>query len=126
PESATGAAFISAFVQADRVPVKACLLPSMMRLRCFWSSQSFGRFFLTLEPLGVEDAGFIDAFVSVRTKEIALCLQEIRWKASRAITVVIRQRGKKRGDWYAELDSCRDDESPFRLRSFDGSGEIPV
>jgi hypothetical protein len=53
-------------------------------------------------------------------------LQEIRWKASGAITVEIRQRGRKRGDRYTELDSCRNDEAPFRLRSFDGPGEIPV
>ena len=62
----------------------------------------------------------------MRTKEIALRLQEIRWKASRAITVEIRQRGRKCGDRYAELDSCRNDEAPFRLRSLDGPGEIPI
>src|SRR4029077_13387288 len=53
-------------------------------------------------------------------------LQEIRWKASRAITVVIRQRGRKRGHRYAELDSGRDNEPPFRLRFFYGPGEISV
>ena len=98
----------------------------MMRLGRFW----FGRFlswrYLTLEPFGMEDAGLIDALVGMRTKEIALRLQEIRWKASGAITVIIRQRGRKRGYRYAELDGCRNDEAPFRLRSFDGLGEIPV
>ena len=98
----------------------------MMRLGRFWFGRFFGWCFLRLEPLGVEDAGLIDALVGMRTKEIALRLQEIRWKASRAITVIIRQRGRKRGDRYAELDSCRNDEAPFRLRSFDGPGEIPV
>src|SRR6266550_3492379 len=126
PESATGAALIDAFPQADSVPVKKYLLLGMMRLGRFW----FGRFFswlsLGLEPFGVEDAGLIGALVRMRTKEIALPLQEIRWKASRAITVVIRQRGRKRGDRYAKLDSCRHDEPPFRLRFFDGPGEIPV
>ena len=102
------------------------LLARVMRLVCFRFGRFFGGFFLRLEPFGVEDAGLIDALVRVRTKEIALRLQEIRWKTSRAITVVIRQRGRKRGDRYAELDSCRNDEAPFRLRSFDGSGEIPV
>src|SRR4029077_5287965 len=97
----------------------------MMRLVCFRFGRFFGGF-LRLEPLGVENAGLINAFVGVRTKEIALCLQEIRWKASGAITVEICQRGRKRWDRYAELDSCRNDEAPFRLRFFDGPSEIPV
>jgi hypothetical protein len=58
------------------------LLPRMMRLGGFWFGRSFSWLFLGLEPVGVEDTGFIDAFVSVRTEEIALRLQEIRWKAS--------------------------------------------
>ncbi len=74
----------------------------------------------------MEDAGLVNALVGVRTKEIALRLQEIRWKASRAITVVIRQRRRKRGDRYPELDSGRNNEAPFRLRSFDGPGEIAI
>ena len=74
----------------------------------------------------MKDAGLIGALICMRTEEVALRLQEIRREASRAITVVIRQRGRKRRDRYAELDSCRDDETPFRLRSFDGSGEILV
>jgi hypothetical protein len=98
----------------------------MMRLGRFWFSRFFNWLFLGLKPFRVEDAGFIDAFVSVRTKEIALRLQEIRWKASRAITVVIRQRRRKRGDRYPELDSGRNNEAPFRLRSFDGPGEIAI
>ena len=97
-----------------------------MRLVCFRFGRFFSWLFLSLQPFGVEDAGLINALVSVRTKEIALRLQEIRWKASRAITVVIRQRGRKRGDRYAELDSGRDNEPPFRLRFFDGPGEISV
>src|SRR6516162_8622528 len=97
-----------------------------MRLVCFRLGRFFGRFLLSLEPLGVKNAGLIGALICMRTKEIALRLQEIRRKASRAITVVIRQRGRKRGDRYAELDSCRNDEAPFWLRSFDGPGEIPV
>jgi len=98
----------------------------MMRLGRFWFGRFFSWRFLRLEPFGVEDAGLIDALIRMRTKEIALPLQEIRWKARRAITVEIRQRGRKRGDRYTELDSCRNDEAPFRLRSFDGPGEIPV
>jgi hypothetical protein len=62
----------------------------MMRLMCFRFRRFFGGFFLRLEPLGVEDAGFIDAFVGVGTKKIALSLQEIRWKAGGAITIEIR------------------------------------
>src|SRR5882757_11490879 len=98
----------------------------MMRLGRFWFSRFFSWLFLGLKPFGVEDAGLIDALVRMRTKEIALRLQEIRWKTSRAITVVIRQRGRKRGDRYAEFDSGRDNEPPFRLRFFDGPGEISV
>src|SRR5437762_4949565 len=102
------------------------LLARVMWLVCFRFDLFFGGFFLRLEPFSMEDAGLVDALVRVRTKEIALRLQQIRWKTRRAITVVIRQRGRKRGDRYAELDSCRNDEAPFRLSSFDGSGEIPV
>src|SRR6476660_9320886 len=97
-----------------------------MRLVCFRFGRFFSWLFLSFQPFGVEDAGFINPLVSVRTKEIALGLQEIRWKASRAITVVIRQRGRKRGHRYAELDSGRDNEPPFRLRFFYGASEISV
>ena len=97
-----------------------------MRLVCFRFGRFFGGLSVGLEPLGVENAGFIDAFVGVCTKEIALRLQEICRKASGAITVEIRQRGRKRGDRNAELNSCRNDKTPFRLRSFDGSREILV
>src|SRR5260370_5446430 len=98
----------------------------MMRLGRLWFSRFFSWLFLGLKPVGVENVGLINAFVGVRTKEIALCLQEICWRASGAIPVEIRQRGRKRGDRYTKLDSCRNDEAPFRLRSFDGPGEIPV
>src|SRR6516162_3584923 len=97
-----------------------------MRLVCFRLGRFFGRFLLSLEPLGVKNAGLIGALICMRTEEIALRLQEIRRETSRAIAVIIRQRGRKRRDRYAELDSCRNDEAPFRLRSFDGLGEIPI
>src|SRR6516225_11958859 len=98
----------------------------MMRFGRFWFSRFFSWRFLRLEPLSVKDAGPIGALICMRTEEIALRLQEIRGEASRAITVVIRQRGRKRRDRYAELDSCRNDEPPFRLRFFNGLGEIPI
>src|SRR5262249_26590930 len=123
---ATGVALNAVFPQADRVLVKECLLARVMRLVYFRFGRFFGGFFLRLEPFSVEDTRFIDALVRVRTKEIALRLQEICWKASGAITVEIRQRGRKRGDRNAELDSCRNDEAPFRLSSFDCSREILV
>src|SRR5215472_500056 len=97
-----------------------------MRFVCFRCSRFFSWLFLSLEPFGVEHVRLIDALVRVRTEEIALRLQQIRWKASRAITVVIRQRSRKRGDRNAKFDSCGNDEAPFRLRSFDGSREILV
>src|SRR5215468_9620690 len=84
---------------------RTALLTRVMRLVCFRLGRFFGRFFLSLEPLGVKNAGIIDPLVRMRAKEIALRLQEISGKASRAITVVIRQRGRKRRDRYAELDS---------------------
>src|SRR5947208_1425057 len=97
-----------------------------MRLGCFRFGRFFGGFFFSLEPLGMEDSGLVDALISVRAKKIALRLQEIRWQSGGAITVKIRQRGGKRGDRYAEFDSCRNDQAPFRLRSFDDSCEIPI
>ena len=97
-----------------------------MRLVVFRFGRFFGGLSLSREPFGVENTGFIDAFIGMCTKEIALRLEEIRWKASGAITVEIRQRGRKRRDRNAEFDSCRNDEAPFRLRSFDGSREIFV
>ena len=66
-------------------------LPGVVRLGRFRLGRLFSWLFIGLKPFGVEDARLIDAFVSVRTEEIALRLEEIRWKASRAITVVIRQ-----------------------------------
>src|SRR5215212_5704539 len=97
-----------------------------MRLVRFRFGRFFGGFFVRLEPFGVEDAGLVDALVRMRAKQIALALQEIRRKPSRAVTVVIRQGGRKRGNRYAELDSCRNHETPFRLSFFDGPGEIPL
>ena len=58
------------------------LLPGMVRLRRFWFGRFFGWLLLGLKPIGVTDPGLINALVSVRTKEITLRLQEIRWKAS--------------------------------------------
>ena len=59
------------------------LLPVMMRLRRFWFAQFFGWLLLGLKPIGVKDPGLRSGpIVSVRTKEITLRLQEIRWKAS--------------------------------------------
>src|SRR6516162_3472479 len=97
-----------------------------MRLVCFRFDRFLGWVSLRLEPLGVENARFIDAFVGVCTEEIALRLQEIRWKTSGAITVEISQRRRKRGDRNTEFDSCRNGEAPFGLRPFDGSREIFV
>src|SRR5881275_3685878 len=101
-------------------------LSGVMRLGCFRFGRFFGGFFFRLEPLGMEDSGLVDALISVRAKKIALRLQEIRWQSGGAITVKIRQRGGKRRDRYAEFDSCRNDQAPFRLRSFDDSCEIPI
>src|SRR6266446_6820661 len=94
-------------------------LSGVMRLGCFQFGRFFGGFFFRLEPLGMEASGLVDALISVRAKKIAMRLQEIRWQSGGAITVKIRQRGGKRGDRYAEFDSCRNDQPPFRLRSFD-------
>lgn len=61
---------------------RTALFPGMMRLGRFWFGRFFGWLFLGLKPLGVKDPGLINALVGVRAKEITLCLQEIRWKAS--------------------------------------------
>ena len=95
------------------------LLPGMMRLRRFWFGRFFGWLLLGLKPIGVKDPGLIDALVSVRAKEIALRLQQIRWKTSRTITVEIGQRRAESGNRDAEIDRGRNDDAPFRLRSFD-------
>jgi hypothetical protein len=52
----------------------------MMRFGRFWFSRFFSWRFLRLEPLSVKDACFIGALICMRTEEIALRLQEIRWK----------------------------------------------
>src|SRR4030095_15901400 len=98
----------------------------MMRLGRFRLGRFFSWLSLGLEPFGVEDAGLINALVRVCAEEIALRLQEICRKASGAITIEVRQRGGKRGDGYAMLDSNRNNKSPFRLRSFDDPCEIPI
>jgi hypothetical protein len=55
-------------------------------------------FLLGLHAVGVKNAGFIDAFVSVRAEEVALRLQKICRKTIGAITVEVSERGGKRGD----------------------------
>ena len=56
----------------------------------------FGRLFgglaLGFDPLSVKNTWLIYAFVRVRTKEIALRLQEIRRKSRLAITIEIGKR----------------------------------
>src|SRR5438045_7609729 len=47
------------------------LLARVMWLVCFRFGQFFGRFFLRLERLGVEDAGLLEALVRESAKEIA-------------------------------------------------------
>src|SRR5215471_8621115 len=97
-----------------------------MRLVRFWFGWFFGGFFLRLEPFGVEDAGLISALVGVGAEEIPLRLEEVRGQPRGAITVEVSQRGGKRGDSYAMLDRCRNHKTPFRLRSSDDPGEIPI
>src|SRR3954453_20853733 len=80
-----------AFHQFNLVPVEECLLTRVMRLVCPRFGWYFCWFFFVLKPFGVENAGFVDAFIRMGSKEIALRLQEISRKTSRAITVVIRQ-----------------------------------
>ena len=54
------------------------LLSRVMRRRRFRLGRFFGCFLIGLDPFGMKDAGLIDPFVSMRAKEIALGLQEIR------------------------------------------------
>jgi len=49
-----------------------------MRFGRFWFGRFFGWLLIRFNPLGVKNAGFIYALVSVRAKEVALGLQEIR------------------------------------------------
>ena len=73
------------------------LLPGMMRLGRFWFGRFFSWRYLTLEPFGVKDARLVDALVGMRAKEIALRLEQIRGKASRAITIEIANEAVKAG-----------------------------
>lgn len=34
----------------------------------------------SVHPLGVEDAFFIDTLIGMRTKVVALCLNQVRWQ----------------------------------------------
>jgi hypothetical protein len=62
------------FLQADRVPVKKCLLARVMWLVRFRLGRFFSWLSLNVQPFGVEDAGLVNALIRVRTKEIALRL----------------------------------------------------
>ena len=92
PESATRAGLISVFLQADRVPVKECLLPRVMRLVCFRFGRFFSWLFLSLQPFGVEDAGLVGPLVGVRAEIVALGLEQVGREAGAAVLVVIGQR----------------------------------
>src|SRR5437899_2173307 len=85
-----------------------------------------GGFLLRLEPLRVENAWFIDALVSVRAEESALCLQEIRWQTRLTIAIEIGERGEKRGDSYAVFNGCRYRNAPVALRFLSNLREIAI
>jgi hypothetical protein len=97
-----------------------------MRLGRFWFGRSFGWFLIRLDPFGVENAGLIDTLVSVRTEEVALCLQQIRWQTRLPITIEVSERGGKRGDSHAVFDGCRDRDAPVALRFPDDPREIAI
>src|SRR5438046_9903237 len=97
-----------------------------MRFRRFRLGRFLSWCYLGLGPVGVKYARFIDPLVSMRAKEIALRLQEVCRQTSGAITVEVRQRGRKRRRRYTMFDRCRKDETPFRLRLLDGPREIAV
>ena len=48
-----------------------------MRFVCLGLGGFLGRFFFSLEPFGVENAGLVNPLVRVRPEEIALGLQKI-------------------------------------------------
>src|SRR5207244_7435902 len=101
-------------------------LSRVMRFGRFRLVRFFGWFLLRLGPISVKHAGLIDALVSVRAKEITLRLQEVCRKPSGAITVEVRQRGRKGRRRYAMFDRYRKHETPLGLRLLDGSREIPI
>ena len=74
----------------------------------------------------MENARFVDPFVSVRAEEIALRLQQIRWQTRRAITVEVSERRRKRRDSDAIFDRGGDGDPPVVLRVFDNVSEIGV
>ncbi len=67
------------------------LLSSVMGFGGFRFGQFFRWFLIRLDPFGVENAGLIDALVSVRAEEIALRLQEVCRQPSGTITIEISQ-----------------------------------
>src|SRR6266436_10402545 len=92
------------------------LFARVMRLGRLWFGRSLAPFFLGLGPVGVKHARFIDPLVSVRAKEITLRLHEVCRKQSGAITVEVRQRGRKGRRRYAMFDRYRKHETPLGLR----------
>ena len=97
------------------------------RFRCHRYSSALGLVAAPdLHPLGVKDARFIDALVSMRAEEIALRLQEIRGQPRLAIAVEVGERGAKGGHGDAMLDRGGDGDAPVVLRLLDDVGEIGI
>ena len=105
-----------ALQEADMAARCPYLFPCVMGRRHFRFGRFFRWFLIGLDPLGVEHARLVDAFVCMCAEEIALRLKKVCRKTSRAIAVEVSERRGKRWDSYAIFDRCRHRNPPVALR----------
>ena len=101
-------------------------LSGVMLSRLFRSGRFFNRLVVGFDPVGMEEAGFVDPLVSVRAEEIALRLQEICWQSRLAITIKVSERRGKRGNGDAMFNRSRDRDAPIALRFLNDPREIAI
>src|SRR6266550_2809842 len=97
-----------------------------MLSRLFRSGRFFNRLLVGFDPVGMEEAGFVDPLVSVRAEEIALRLQEICWQSRLAITIKVSERRGKRGNGDAMFNGSRDRDAPIALRFQSAKAPFPA
>src|ERR1700730_5211971 len=71
-------------------------------------------------------AGLVNPFVSMRAKEIALCLQQIGRQSCGTVTVEVGEGGAESRNGNAMLDGGGNGDAPIILRFCDDVGEIGI
>ena len=94
----------------------------IVRVKVPLGSRHFGAAFAN--PIGVERAGLVGAFVGVGAEVVALGLQQVCRQAVAAVAVVVGQGGGERGDGDAEFGGRCDDVPPRVLGFVDRFGEV--